>query len=138
MEQAQLYRKESMKSIQSPEQLNEYLRVTNPSVWVLLIAVILLLTGLLIWGSYVYIDSVAQGSGQVENGVMTVRFDDDAMACNVEAGMSVTVGESSFVIRSIGNDEQGLFALADTDLADGSYETGVRVRQTQVLRLLFR
>ena len=40
MEQSDLYRKESMDRIQSPEQLNDYLRITNPSVWVVLGAVI--------------------------------------------------------------------------------------------------
>ena len=49
MEQ-QLYRKVSLEHIESPEQLNEVLRVTSPSVWVLLAAVIVLLLGFLVWG----------------------------------------------------------------------------------------
>lgn len=138
MEQSNLFRKKSLESIQSPEQLNDYLCVTNPSVWLLLTAVILLLAGLLVWGSFTYISSVAKGVGQVENGVMTLRFEEDAEAGAVEAGMSISVGESEYEIRSVGRDGQGLFALADTDLADGSYEAGVCYRQTQILRLLFR
>ena len=78
MEQAQLYRKGSLEQIQSPEQLNDYLRVTNPSVWVLLTAVILLLAGLLVWGSFAYIDSEAFASAEVADGVMTLRFEDPA------------------------------------------------------------
>ena len=65
MERAHLYRESSLDRIQSPEQLNDYLRVTNPSVWVLLTAVILLLAGLLVWGSMAYIDSVAYGKAEV-------------------------------------------------------------------------
>lgn len=138
MAQEQLYRKGSLERIQSPEQLNDYLRVTNPSVWLLLTAVILLLAGLLIWGSFTYIDSVATGTAQVTDGSMTVRFDDPVMAETVEVGMPVTVGETSSEILSLGRDEQGLFAMARADLPDGQYEASVRYRQTQVLRLIFR
>ena len=138
MERVQLYRKESLDHIQSPEQLDQVLRVTNPGVWLLLTAVILLLAGLLIWGSFTYIDSVARGSAEVSGGVLTFRFDDEDTAQYAEVGMSVTVGETKTEIRSLGRDGQGVFALADTDLPDGVYEAGVQYRQTQILRLLFR
>ena len=49
MEQS-LFRKKSLDRISSPEQLNDYLRVTNPTVWVVLGAVILLLLGVIVWG----------------------------------------------------------------------------------------
>ena len=138
MDRTQLYRKGSLERIQSPEQLNDYLRVTHPSVWVLLTAVILLLAGLLVWGSFTYIDSVAVGSAEVSGGSMTLRFDDPDAAQSIEAGMFVTVGESTAEILSLGQDEQGPFALARTDLPDGHYEASVRYRQTQVLKLMFR
>ncbi len=137
MEHVHLYRKESLDRIESPEQLNQVLRVTNPSVWLLLTAVILLLVGLLVWGSFTYIDSVVYGSAQVSDGVLTLRLDDEDQAESIETGMHVTVGDSAAEIRSLGHDEQGFFALADTDLADGTYEAGVRYKQTQILRLLF-
>ena len=44
-----LFRKNSVEHISSPEQLNDYLRVTSPAIWVVLIAVIILLAGVLIW-----------------------------------------------------------------------------------------
>ena len=138
MEQGQLYRKGSLDRIQSPEQLNDYLRVTEPSVWVLLTAVILLLAGLLIWGSVTYIDSVATGSAEVVEGSLTLRFDRPADAEAVETGMTVQIGETSAQILSLGQDEQGRFALARVDLPDGRYEASVRYRQTQLLKLIFR
>ena len=138
MERAHLYRKTSLDRIQSPEQLNDYLRVTNPSVWVLLTAVILLLAGLLVWGSLTYIDSVAYGRAEVSQGTMLVRFDEERAAENVREGMTVTVGENRAEIRSLGRDDEGLFALAETSLADGVYDAAVHYKQTQVLKLLFR
>ena len=138
MEQSQVFRKASLDRIQSPEQLNDYLRVTNPSVWVVLTAVILILAGALIWGSFAYIDSFAAGVGEVKNGVMMVTFEDDTLAKNVKAGMNITVGDASCAIVSIGRASDGsLFAQANTTLADGSYQVKVRYRQTQLLELLF-
>lgn len=138
MERSSLYRKSSMERIQSPEQLTDYLRVTNPAVWVLLVAVVVLLVGLLIWSSFTYIGSFAEGSATVEGGVMTVTFDDDTLARNVEAGMIVTVGETSSTITSVGRGVDGaVFARAETALSDGEYAARVSYRQTQILQLLF-
>ncbi len=138
MERSSLYRKSSMERIQSPEQLTDYLRVTNPAVWVLLVAVVVLLVGLLIWSSFTYIGSFAEGSATVEGGVMTVTFDDETLARNVEAGMIVTVGETSSTITSVGRGVDGaVFARAETSLSDGEYAARVSYRQTQILQLLF-
>lgn len=138
MEQQTVYRKKSLERIQSPEQLNDYLRVTNPSVWVILAAVALILAGALIWGSFAYIDSFVTGTAEVKDGVMTVTFEDEALAKNVKAGMNVTVGDTASAIASVGRASDGsLFAQAQTALADGSYQVKVSYRQTQVLDLLF-
>ena len=139
MEQQSLFRKSSMESISSPEQLTDYLRVTSPAVWIVMAAIILLLVGMLIWGSTAHIDSYAAGTAQVQDGRMIVVFEDSELAANVKAGMSVTVGETSSLIDSVGSTESGaLFASAGTTLADGSYPARVIFRQTQVLSLLFR
>jgi hypothetical protein len=137
MEESSLYRKESMERIQSPEQLNDYLRITNPTIWVVLVAVILLLAGMLIWSSFANIDSFAAGTARVENGEMVVLFDDETLASRVEAGMAVTVGDVSSTVKSVGRSENGaVFALADTVLSDGVYEARVVYKQTQVISLL--
>ena len=44
-----LFRKKNLDKISSPEQLNDYIRVTKPSVWLTLLAVLLLLFGMLAW-----------------------------------------------------------------------------------------
>ena len=139
MEEKSLFRKNSMESLTSPEQLTDYLHVTTPTVWVVMAAIILLLVGMLIWGSIASIDSYAAGTAQVRDGSMLVLFDDAELARNVEAGMTVTVGETSSVIRSVGTTDSGSpFAEAGTTLSDGSYEARVVFRRTQGLRLLFR
>ncbi len=133
-----LFRKESLDRISSPEQLNDYLRVTTPAVWLLMAAIILLLVGALVMSSVATIDSFVSGTARVEDGNMTIFFDDAQLAESVEEGMRVSVGDTESVIGSIGRSETGaVFASAKTTLADGSYAARVVYRQTQVLRLLF-
>ena len=38
----QIFRKKSLDRISSPEQLNDYIRVANPGIWMILAAVIIL------------------------------------------------------------------------------------------------
>lgn len=47
-----IFREKSLERIESPDQLNTYIKVANPSVWVILSAVIVFLTGFLIWGFF--------------------------------------------------------------------------------------
>lgn len=49
MEQKQIFRKSAIDNISSPEQLTDYIRVTTPSVWVILAASIILLGSLFVW-----------------------------------------------------------------------------------------
>ena len=46
-----LFRKKSMERITSPEHLTQYLRVTNPGIWIILMSVIVLLAGILVWSA---------------------------------------------------------------------------------------
>jgi hypothetical protein len=133
-----IFREKSLQRITSPEELGDYLRVTSPSVWLVLAAVILLLAGMLIWSASSSIDSFVTGTAQVENGSMRILFDDEQIAQSVQTGMTVKVGETESAITGIGiGANGGLFATGETTLADGSYPAQVVLRRTQILRLLF-
>ena len=45
------------KKVNSPEQLNQYIRLSNPGVWILLLAIVVLLVGVCIWGYFGKIDT---------------------------------------------------------------------------------
>ena len=51
-EKTKLFREKNLERLESPEQLNDYLRVTSPGVWMILSAVVLLLIGVFIWGVF--------------------------------------------------------------------------------------
>ncbi len=47
-----VFRKKSIDRVSSPEQLNDYIRVSSPSIWVLLAAIIVLLIGVIVWSVF--------------------------------------------------------------------------------------
>ena len=47
-----IFREKSLERVSSPEALNDYIRVTTPSVWVVLAAVVVLLVGMLCWSVF--------------------------------------------------------------------------------------
>ena len=55
-----LFREKTLEAMDSPEALNDYLRVTSPRVWLVLAAVIALLVGAILWGVLGRIDSRRQ------------------------------------------------------------------------------
>ena len=44
-----IFRKKSLERISSPEQLNDYIKVSNPSVWIIIIAIFCVLGAGLYW-----------------------------------------------------------------------------------------
>ena len=44
-----IFREKSLKRISSPEQLNDYIKVSNPSVWLIISAICILLLSVFIW-----------------------------------------------------------------------------------------
>ena len=48
----QIFREKSLKQLSTPEQLTDYLRVTGPGVWFVLVGILVLLFGSLMWGIF--------------------------------------------------------------------------------------
>ena len=132
------FRKKSMERISSPEQLNEYLRVSSPKTWILLASVLLLLVGFLIWSAFTAVESYEMGTAYAEKGVLTITFDNQSAAQHVEPGMTVQVGEIRAEGTSVGVGADGqTIAGAEASVPDGVYEARVGYRSTQILSLLF-
>ncbi len=60
---ASIFRKSSLERISSPDQLNEYLKVTHPKVWVVLLGHFLILIALVIWVLWGTVPESVQMSG---------------------------------------------------------------------------
>lgn len=50
MEQRSIFRKESLDRMASPERLDEYIKVVKPSLWIVVLAAVLLVASLIVWG----------------------------------------------------------------------------------------
>ena len=66
-----IFREKSLKKIASPEQMNDYIRVSSPSVWMVLTAVIVLLAGVCVWGMFGHLDTAVQTGGVCADGRLT-------------------------------------------------------------------
>ena len=44
-----IFRKTNLERISSPEKLNEYIRVSNPSVWIIISAILVFFAALTFW-----------------------------------------------------------------------------------------
>ena len=123
--------------ISSPDQLNDYLKVTSPKIWVLLAAVVLLVVGLILWGGFTTIESYATGTARAVGGELTVTFDDDAKASRVQPGMAMDVGDVHTEVLTVGADAGGKpVASAHANIPDGSYDVRVGYSTTQVISML--
>ena len=128
---------QNARRISSPEQLDDYLKVTTPKVWVLLVAVILLVGGLLLWSGFTTIESNVTGTARAVGGELTVTFADPAKAAKVEPGMEMEVGGVKTEVLTIGTDDAGnLVASAHANIPDGSYDVRVGYKSTQVISML--
>jgi len=139
MEQQQgIYRESSLEKIQSPDQLDQYLKVTTPAVWILLAAVILLLGAAFWWSSQTAIASKVNATGSVKQGVLTIPLETEEARKIVKEGMEVDVGELTDTIDYIQTKNDGaVVAVAIVTLPDGNYPVSISYKSTQLMSLLF-
>jgi hypothetical protein len=67
-EAASIFNKQAQEKLRSPDDLDKYVQVTSPSVWVVLGACVALLAGLLVWGIFGTASTSVSGTGVVEGG----------------------------------------------------------------------
>lgn len=96
----QLFRKKSLDRVASPESLNDYVRVTNPGVWVILCSIIVLLVGGLIWGIFGRLDTKLSTCIITENGKSVCYIPEDKIAY-VKAGLEVGTRDKKGCIDAI-------------------------------------
>ena len=91
-----------IKKVNSPEQLNQYIRLSNPGVWVLLIAIVVLLIGVCIWGIYGKIDTKIK-SVVVSDSYNSYLYVKEENLSKIKSGMQVELGndENTYEIVSI-------------------------------------
>lgn len=154
-----LFREKSLEAVESPESLNDYLRVTSPGVWLVLAAVIALLIGGVFWGIFGRINTtgrfaVSASSGScacyvgyesadavLARGVITVEGADYALRTDADCPVEVITEETSAIIRLTGGLNVGDVAVripVDAALEDGVYLGTVVTESLQPISLLLQ
>lgn len=108
----QLFRKASIDRVSSPEQLNDYVRVSNPGVWMILAAIIALLIGVCVWGIFGHLDTKIATAGTCENGVFTCYVSEEETA-KIKSGMTVNVDGNALSVSGVS--AKPVFVSADMD-----------------------
>lgn len=130
-----IFRQTSLERISSPEQLTDYLRVTNPGIWALLAAIIFLLAGLFVWSMTGNLETVADGVAVVENGQAQIMVTDSSA---VESGMTVRIGSDEYSIATVEQDDYGrAVAYAPIDKTDGKYDVKIVTESIHPIKFLF-
>lgn len=128
----QLFRKKSVDRVSSPEQLNEYIRVSNPGIWMILAAIVILLVGAIVWGVFGTLDTTLTTVAVAKNGEVTVYIK-EADINSVENGMTVRIGDKEGKITEISHTPvvvDGTFndyALHVGNLVSGEWVFAVKV-----------
>lgn len=120
----EIFRKKSLDKVKSPENLDDYIRVSNPGVWLLLISVIVLLAGACVWGVFGHIDSTVPTVVRVENGEVSCRIASDDIT-SVRVGLVVRFADTETIITDMEKDGEDAYKctlLAKDAHVDGFYD----------------
>ena len=134
----QIFRKKSLDKLKSPESLDESIKVTNPGVWLILAAVILLLVGACIWGAFGHIDSITPVSVHSQNGVITATATEENIT-SVKTGMTVHFAEYDATVESIEKQDGGyiLTLTAKETVPDGVYDGNIVIQSFKPFSFIF-
>ena len=96
----QIFRKKSVDRMSSPEQLNDYIKVTNPGVWMALAAIVILLVGVCVWGVFGTLETKLSVAAVSQDGQTVLYVKEDNVA-SVRENMSVYVGDETYKVTSV-------------------------------------
>ena len=127
-----IFRKKSIVQVSSPEQLNDYIRVPNPGIWMILLAVIVLLVGVCVWGVFGHMDTNLKVAAVCKDGKLICYVKETDMK-SVEHGMPVTVNDKQYTVDGIESEpvsvsgEMGSYLLHLGELKKGEWVCPVTV-----------
>lgn len=130
----QIFRKKTLERISSPEQLTDYLHVTNPGIWVLFAVIILLLGVFFAWASVGQLETTASARAAVTDGTAQITV---LSSAKVGSGMTVRMGNAEFTVSTVDEDELGrTVAYAPVTLANGTYDAEIVIESISPISFL--
>ena len=130
----QIFRQQALDRIAAPEQLNDYLHVTNVGVWALLTVIILLLVAFFSWASLGKLETIAAAKATIQDGTAQITVVENA---EITIGMTVRMGDAEFRVSDVGKDEMGFtVAYSPVNLPDGNYDAEIVVETLSPISFL--
>ena len=96
----QLFKKSVIDRVTSPEQLHDYVRVANPGLWMVISAIVIFLTGVVIWGFIGKIDTTMT-TAIVTDGGKAVIYIGESDIEKIDVGMTVRSGDNEYTVTAI-------------------------------------
>ena len=129
-----IFRQKTLDRLSSPEQLTDYLRVTNVGLWVIIAVIILLLVGLFTWATLGQLETTVPAKLVVQDGTAQMTVLRDAA---IAPGMTVRAGGEEFQISQVQEGDLGLpAATAPVNLANGNYDAAIVVESVSPISFL--
>ena len=119
----QLFRKESLERISSPEQLHDYMRVTSPRMWMLLSAIAALLIGFIVYASTTTMENTIDINVLVDHGDISADVS-NSQPDLITMQMPVRFADRTGYVQDIIQTRKLSLELkfdSDTELKDGYY-----------------
>ncbi len=152
-----VFREKAIERMSSPDQLNDYVRLSDPGVWFVLAAITVILTGACIFGAFGHIDSTVPGVGITKEGRMvclvkkeygdrftadmTAKIDGVKYAAVLRDDKPKTVWDTTDPYALyVGEMQPGEWVYeldVDGTFSDGTYEVSLVTEQISPLSFLF-
>ena len=157
MENGTIFRDKSIERISSPDQLNDYVRLSNPGVWFILASILVILSGAIVFGIFGHIDSTVPGVGIAKDGKMVclvkkeygdrfskdmkLKIDDKEYNVYLRDSKPVTVWETTDPYALfVGDMQPGEWVYeidVDGTFTDGSYEARLITEEISPFSFIF-
>lgn len=117
-----IFRKKSLDRISSPEEIDDYMKVTSPSMWLVMVAIVLLLGAAIIWSITGRIETTLDTVAQSENGQIMVEIPAEQMN-QLTVGSEIRAESRTGEVTEITEQEDGYLVTAFIpELEDGSVD----------------
>ena len=121
------------KRITSPEKLNDYLKATSVTTWVLLGMIIVFLVGILIWSHLAKITYKIEGNATISSGEVKLEIDESRLN-ELKVGQIVYILDSEGEITSI--NDNGMPIISGINLSDGDYKYTIIIKTINPIEYL--
>lgn len=96
-DQNTIFRKKSLDRVSSPEQLNDYIKVATPGMWLILLAIVIFLVGMIVWGAVGTLETTVHGA-VVFDGENSAIYVSEESAAKVSPGQTLRADGMEFTV----------------------------------------